>query len=178
MWNYIHTDELTHHGVVGMKWGIRRYQDRSGNYTPAGKKRYLKDKTAPIQRDIDSFKNFKNGVKDKTGKQILSKKDVADIVSGLKDVKSKKEAKLSRKYDIATTHQYINRQKSLKDKLIYNDAVRKKAAKYVVDKNMSVADATKKAKSDARRNTAALLAVYGAVTIATTAGVLSVGKMR
>ena len=49
--------------------------------------------------------------------------------------------------------------------MVYNDATRKKAAKYVVDKNMSVADATKKAKGDAWRNTAAMLAVYGAVTV-------------
>ena len=165
MWNYIHTDELTHYGVLGMKWGVRRYQDRNGNYTPAGKKRYLKEKTAKIQRDIDSFKKIKNGVKDKTGRQILSKKDVDDSISALKTVKSKKEAKLSRKYDIAKTHQDIKRQTSLKDKLIYNNATYKKAAKYVVDNNMSVADATKKAKGDAWRNTAALLTVYGAVTV-------------
>ena len=157
--------ELYHHGILGMKWGVRRYQDSSGNYTPAGKKRYLEEKTVKIQRDIDSYKKIKNGVKDKTGRQILSKKDVDDSVSALKAVKSKKEAKLSRKYDITKTHQDIKRQTGLYDRLVYNDATRKKAAKYVVDKNMSVADATKKAKGDAWRNTAAMLAVYGAVTV-------------
>ncbi|MDD2298539.1 MAG: hypothetical protein PHU69_02750 [Fermentimonas sp.] len=165
MWQYNNTNELQHFGVMGMKWGVRRYQDRSGNYTPAGKKRYLKEKTAKNQRDIDSFKKFKNGVKDKNGRLLLSKKDVDDSVSALKALKSKKEAKLSRKYDIAKTQQDINRQTSLKDKLVYNNATRKKAAKYVVDKNMSFADATKKAKGDAWRNTAAMLAVYGAVTV-------------
>lgn len=165
MWQYRNTEELYHHGVLGMKWGVRRYQDRNGNYTPAGKKQYLKEKTVGIQRDIDSFKKIKNGVKDKTGRQILSKKDVDDSVSALKTVKSKKEAKLSRKYDIAKTQQDINRQTSLKDKLVYNNATRKKAAKYIVDNKMSFADATKKAKGDAWRNTAGMLAVYGAVTV-------------
>lgn len=158
-------NELTHYGVLGMKWGVRRYQDRNGNYTPAGKKRYIKDKTAASQREIDSFKNVKNGVKDKKGRQILSKKEVEDIVTSFEASQRKREAKLSRKYDIAKTHQDIKRQASLKDKLIYNNATRKKAAKYVVDHNMSVADATKKAKGDAWRNTAALLTVYGAVTV-------------
>ncbi|MBR1703108.1 MAG: hypothetical protein IJ716_14370 [Lachnospiraceae bacterium] len=32
--------ELTHHGILGMKWGVRRYQNTDGTLTEAGKKRY------------------------------------------------------------------------------------------------------------------------------------------
>lgn len=32
--------ELTHHGILGMKWGVRRYQNEDGTLTELGKMRY------------------------------------------------------------------------------------------------------------------------------------------
>lgn len=37
---YLTEQELYHHGILGQKWGVRRYQNPDGSLTAAGKKRY------------------------------------------------------------------------------------------------------------------------------------------
>lgn len=49
------SDYLEHHGILGQKWGVRRYQNKDGTLTAAGKKRYAKigasDRDAEVKRD-------------------------------------------------------------------------------------------------------------------------------
>ncbi len=57
----MNNNELMHHGILGMKWGVRRYQNKDGSLTPAGKKR-AKSETPPHEdySKTHSKKSVKN----------------------------------------------------------------------------------------------------------------------
>lgn len=42
----IHDGELYHHGIKGMHWGVRRFQNADGSLKPAGRKRYTEGGTS------------------------------------------------------------------------------------------------------------------------------------
>lgn len=72
--------------------------------------------------------------------------------------------KLKKKYkeDIKNQYKKIKGGTSLGQKLLYNNATRKRQAEYMVNRKMSEADAAKKAKKDAWRNTLILSPVAAA----------------
>lgn len=71
-WRCVRTNELQHHGIKGMKWGKRRFQNADGSLTPAGKKRYSDggssvedykkalDRAEDASKVVDNVRKFKS----------------------------------------------------------------------------------------------------------------------
>ena len=51
----VYSDELAHHGIKGQKWGVRRYQNKDGTLTAAGKKRISKQYKKEAQKAMSDL---------------------------------------------------------------------------------------------------------------------------
>lgn len=79
-------NEFNHHGIKGMRWGVRRYQNKDGSLTSAGKKRYksgdhMNDKdpsdsatTRRVKKDYNSMTDLEFRSKYQTSKETYRKR--------------------------------------------------------------------------------------------------------
>ena len=68
--SFISQNELYHHGIKGMKWGVRRFQNKDGSLTTAGEKRYGDESTGS-----DKKTSSNNGSKTSRKGLIARRKD-------------------------------------------------------------------------------------------------------
>lgn len=172
--------ELMHFGVMGMHWGKRTGGKGSSSKRVPTKQlqksemRKNFDNAKTKKQDAydefsDAYNNFSSNPLNafsKRGDVKFNKLTAATKKSNQADVDFK-NIKIDRNAAIKSKYQDLQGNAKLKEKLTYNAQTRKRAARYIVDNDMSVADATKRAQGDAIRNTAIFLGAYAAVGAAT-----------
>lgn len=103
-------NDLQHHGIPGQKWGVRRFQNKDGSLTTAGKKRVKDGNSAVKDERKEASKNRRN----------LSD---ADLKKRIERMKLEKEMKDLTDADLSPGKKFINEVLSTSGKRIATTVV-------------------------------------------------------
>ena len=95
--------ELRHHGIKGQKWGVRRYQNKDGTLTNAGKQRYKEAKDSDKRLISQDHGDLYNEIRKKSGDWYTSegvsdnfKKAVRDYNKQYLDWRQRRDAAMKK----------------------------------------------------------------------------------
>ena len=115
-------DELYHHGVRGMKWGIRRYQNKDGSLTKAGKKRRAK-----LEGELDKLGGNKKSSDDnkpgESGKKSVSEMSNKELQEHTTRMILEKNYYDAQRNLISTQPQQVNKGKAMAEKFIKDNVL-------------------------------------------------------
>ena len=85
-----------HHGILGMKWGVRRYQNEDGTLTAAGKRHKAKLDERSMKKDVKWAKRHEKSIMKQANKRTKSdmrKYEKTELRDLAKQMKSGKDSK-------------------------------------------------------------------------------------
>jgi len=96
-------DYLVHHGILGQKWGVRRYQNKDGSLTELGKRRVGKMSEADRQYGIHNeiaadYGNVSGGLKN-SSKAANNASEIASKMASIRKNREKSKMDVSQMSD-------------------------------------------------------------------------------
>lgn len=82
-------NKLYHHGILGQKWGVRRYQNFDGSYTNAGRKRYGIGNQKRLAKKLQKYAN--KGETEKAIKTVSNQVENSKYKNEIKALLKKQE---------------------------------------------------------------------------------------
>lgn len=130
----VYNDEpLIHYGVKGMKWGIRRFRNRDGSLTTAGKRHYQKKVYKDIKKSLRKSDN-NHSAQMQSVSDVLKKTTLArPTPDESKKINSSFEEYYQRTVDLSKNFNEKNRERRAEAHSKYVDAQRTAAKRIASD---------------------------------------------
>ena len=96
MWEYNNYAELFHHGILGQKWGVRRFQNYDGSLTDAGRTRLQRDQTK-LDNAQHTYNRYRK--RKKTAKRLSIMLGPVGVVSWYSSPTAIKDAAMKKIYE-------------------------------------------------------------------------------
>ena len=150
-------DYLMHHGIKGMKWGVRRYQNLDGTWTNEGLKRRRSDNSSSNLRSSGSSK-IRTALTSETAKKVYKGAALALTVAGAAYLYSRNRSAVNSVIGNALNRATnVKTKASLRGKMYLDNAI--KAQKKAKSSNRKIDEAERQAIQRVRTTTKKALAV-------------------